>query len=244
MEENLDPDEYILKYGKDKFIDKINNPISIMDFKINFLKNKKDLTQTVDKAKYAKEVLEEVNKIDDEFLKEITLKKLSTETGLDIEFLKGKLTKKEIKKINKIIIKTDKYDKAQLGLLFYMLRNKDVVKMFESQAIYFPTKEYRLLYNEIKCFIDEKKYIDVADFMSYVDQSLIKILGLVETLNFKEEYDQSIVNDFIKAIKEKNIDDQYERLSKQLTLETDEDKKLEIAKKIFEIISRREENVE
>ena len=60
LEENLDPDEYILKYGKDKFIDKVNNPISVMDFKLNYLKNDKDLTQTVDKAKYATQMLEEL----------------------------------------------------------------------------------------------------------------------------------------------------------------------------------------
>ena len=53
LEEDLDPDEYILKYGKDKFLDKINNPISVMDFKLNYLKKNKDLSQTVDKAKYA-----------------------------------------------------------------------------------------------------------------------------------------------------------------------------------------------
>ena len=95
LEENLDPDEYVLKYGKDKFLDKINNPISIMDFKLSFLKNDKDMTQTVDKAKYASEVIEQLNKIDDEILREITLKKLSQETDLDVEFLKDKLIKRD-----------------------------------------------------------------------------------------------------------------------------------------------------
>ena len=34
LEENLDPDEYIQKYGKDAFISKIENPINIMDFSL------------------------------------------------------------------------------------------------------------------------------------------------------------------------------------------------------------------
>ena len=79
LEEDLDPDDYILKYGKDKFIEKINNPMSVMDFKLNYLKNNKDLSQTVDKAKYAKEVIEQLNSIDDDILREVTLKKLSKE---------------------------------------------------------------------------------------------------------------------------------------------------------------------
>lgn len=125
LEENLDPDDYILKYGKDKFLDKINNPISIMDFKLSYLKNDKDMTQTVDKAKYASQVIEQLDKIDDEILREITLKKLSQETDLDIEFLKDKLSKKEVKEFSKptATIKMNKYKTAELGLLYYMLRS-------------------------------------------------------------------------------------------------------------------------
>ena len=141
LEENLDPDEYILKYGKDKFIDKINNPLSVMDFKLNYLKNDKDLTQTVDKAKYATEMLEELNKIDDDVLKEVTLNKISQETDLDIEFLKSKLEKKEEKIVKpKTIIKTTKYDMAQLGLLFYMLKSSDVIKWLIINLYIFPIK--------------------------------------------------------------------------------------------------------
>lgn len=40
LEENLDPDEYIIKYGKDAFLNKLDNPINIMDFKLNYLKEK------------------------------------------------------------------------------------------------------------------------------------------------------------------------------------------------------------
>ena len=42
LPENLDPDEFILKYGKDSMISKLENPINIMDFKLSYLKNNKD----------------------------------------------------------------------------------------------------------------------------------------------------------------------------------------------------------
>ena len=35
LEENLDPDEYILKYGKEKFISKIDNTISVVEYRMN-----------------------------------------------------------------------------------------------------------------------------------------------------------------------------------------------------------------
>ena len=244
LEENLDPDEYILKYGKDKFLDKINNPISVMDFKLNYLKKNKDLSQTVDKAKYAKEVIEQLNSIDDDILREITLKKLSKETDLDIEFLKDKLTKKEVTKINKPkIVQTNKYDMAQLGLLFYMLRSADVIKMFDNRTIYFPTKEYRMLAHEISYFYKNNNYINEAEFLSDLDSELVSVVGKIESLNLNENYSNNLIIDYFDAIEEKNINDECDRLTKLMNEETDLEKKAKLGQRILELVVRREKNV-
>lgn len=237
LEENLDPDEYILKYGKDKFIDKVNNPLSVMDFKLNFLKNDKDLTQTVDKAKYASEMIEELNKIDDEILREVTLNKISQETDLDIEFLKSKISKVELKLIKpKVVIKTTKYDMAQLGLLFYMLKSKEVIKMVDNKSLYFPNKDYRLLAREIISFYKMKGYIDVAELLTDLDDSMLKTVGLTESLEFKDEYTNDIINDYINAINEINIENECERLERLMQEETDIEKKQEIGNRILSIL--------
>lgn len=237
LEENLDPDEYILKYGKDKFIDKLNNPLSVMDFKLNFLKNDKDLTQTVDKAKYASEMIEELNKIDDEILREVTLNKISQETDLDIEFLKSKISKVELKLIKpKVVIKTTKYDMAQLGLLFYMLKSKEVIKMVDNKSLYFPNKDYRLLAREIISFYKMKGYIDVAELLTDLDDSMLKTVGLTEALEFKDEYTNDIINDYINAINEINIENECERLERLMQEETDIEKKQEIGNRILSIL--------
>ena len=245
LEENLDPDEYVLKYGKDKFLDKINNPISIMDFKLSFLKNDKDMTQTVDKAKYASEVIEQLNKIDDEILREITLKKLSQETDLDVEFLKDKLIKKDSKKevVKKPLPKLNKYEKAQLGLLYYMLKSGEVIQMVKNRSINLPTKEYRLLEREIEYFYDNNNYINVADFLTDLDESMVPVVGQVLEQNLKDEYTNNLIIDYMNAIIEKNIDDEIDRLSKLIYAETDESKQAEMLKKIVELKGRRENNV-
>ncbi len=245
LEENLDPDEYVLKYGKDKFLDKINNPISIMDFKLSFLKNDKDMTQTVDKAKYASEVIEQLNKIDDEILREITLKKLSQETDLDVEFLKDKLIKKDSKKevVKKPLPKLNKYEKAQLGLLYYMLKSGEVIQMVKNRSINLPTKEYRLLEREIEYFYNNNNYINVADFLTDLDESMVPVVGQVLEQNLKDEYTNNLIIDYMNAIIEKNIDDEIDRLSKLIYAETDESKQAEMLKKIVELKGRRENNV-
>ena len=124
LEEDLDPDEYISKYGKERFLGKLENPINVMDFKLFYLKKQKNLSSEQDVAKYVSDVLEELTKIDDDILKELTLQKISKESKLDIEFLKAQLASKEIPK--KVEEKKDpkkkinKYDKAQMYLLYYM----------------------------------------------------------------------------------------------------------------------------
>ena len=217
-----------------------------MDFKLNYLKNNKDMTQTVDKAKYASEVIEQLNKIEDDILREITLKKLAKETDLDVEFLKDKLEKKEIKEVIKPvkIVKTNKYTMAELGLLYYMLRSGEVIKMFDNRTVYFPTKEYRLLAHEISYFYKNNGYINEADFLSDLDESMIKVVGEIEQLDLKDEYTNDLIIDYINAIEEKNIEDEMNRLEKLQREETDEVKKAEIGQKIVNLMARRQRNIE
>jgi hypothetical protein len=110
--------------------------------------------------------------------------------------------------------------------------------------IYFPDKECRELYNEIKCFINDFGYINEADFLSYIDDTLNKIVGNILTLDYKEEYSENMVADFIKTIQEKNITDQCNRLKREMENTQDIDKKIEISQRIVDIMVRREENGE
>ena len=61
LEENLDPDDYIKKYGKEKFISKLNSPLNVMEFKMNYLKGKHNLNDTVELANYINECIKELN---------------------------------------------------------------------------------------------------------------------------------------------------------------------------------------
>ncbi len=244
LEDNLDPDDYILKKGKEKFIGKINEAMSVTDFKMIYHKNLFDLNSTEDKAKYVKKMIDELNKIDDEILREITIKKLSIETDLTEEFLKSKLLKVEAPKERNIkIIETNKYIKAQAGLIFYMLRNKEIIKIIDNRSVYFPDKNYRLLMQEIIYFYRKNNYIDVADILISLKNESIKLVGFIESLNFKENYEDAMIEDFIFAIDEKNTQDECMRLSKKMNQELNEDEKLRIGQKIMEILARREKDV-
>ena len=93
LEENLDPDDYILKYGKDKFNIKLENAISLLDFKIERLKKGKNMTNAEDLADYLSSVIEEISKEKNEILVELLLNRIASETKVDIQILRKRLDK-------------------------------------------------------------------------------------------------------------------------------------------------------
>ena len=251
LEDGLDPDEYIKKHGQHQFIQKLNNPINIMDFKISYYKGNQDLTDNEQMAKYLNNIINELSKIDDEILKELTLKKISEEAKIDITILRNKLSASTSNKQPSTVevkvektLKIDKYTKAEKNLLYYMLKNKEVIKLYNKNITFMPTERYRHLAKEISYFYKTYNYIDVADFLSFVNDSLslIKTIGEVESLNLKDEYTIDEINDYINVIKEYNIKFECNRLKEKIHAEFDPIKKAAIAQKIVELKVRGEQN--
>ena len=241
LEENLDPDEYILKYGKEQFVRKLENPINIMDFKLNYLKNKKDFSSNNDVAAYVKEVLKELEKTDDVVLRELTIQKLSQETHLEEQFLKDQMQEQKEEPVvvapPKPNVKLTKYEQAEKNLIYYMLESPEVIQLYQKHITYMPTKQYRLLAVQIACFYKDYKCIQVADFMTAIqnDEELTNTLNEILALHLKEEYTINEIMDYIKTIHEYGVKFQCKRLKEMMQMEIDPMKKAEIGQKIVEL---------
>ena len=61
--EEKDPDEYIIKRGAEAFKNKVENPISVLEFKMKILKSNKDMQNIEDITAYLEETLKEISKI-------------------------------------------------------------------------------------------------------------------------------------------------------------------------------------
>ena len=238
LEENLDPDEYIIKYGKEAFERKINNPISIMDFEMAYLKNGKNLNNAEDQAKYINEVIEEINKINDDILKEITIKKIVDETKIDEKIIRNHLIKKtKIIKKDKPIPKMSKYEQAERKIVYFMLKSPEIIKMYDKKVTYMPTREYRLLAREISAYYHEYNYINEADFIDYIEENT----NLTETINKvnkninTEDYTLEEINDYINVIKEYNVNNAIKRMQNKMHEIADPLKKAELAQKIIDL---------
>ena len=248
LPENLDPDEYIKKYGKESFIEKLDNPINIMDFKLNYLKKGKNLSSDIDKANYVNDILKELEQVKDDVLIELTLKKLSIESGLDIEFLRSKIQKVEevLKEEPKKVIKVNKYEQAEKELIYYMLRSVDAINVYNDYVTNIREKKYRFLARNILQFYKEFGKIDVAAFIDTIqdNKEALEVVGEISAMDLKADITKEDLKDYAKVIQEGNYLDAVEKLKEELSRADSLEEKVKLSEEIRKLRVRRMKDVE
>lgn len=241
LPDNLDPDEYILKNGKDSYMSLLENAISYSDYKINYLKEGKNLLSVEDQTTYINNVIDEISKEKDEIKQELLLNKLSKEFNLDVEILKNKLQNKEkcskIETLNKEPIKKqklDRYQKATYLILYTMLNSYNAAIKYEKELNFLPTRPARYLANEIIYYYKKNQSLVLADFMSTLQDKEEMDIMLKEVLSYVEldEVDFNAIDEYISVIKGYNSNRATKRLMEQLRNEPDPVKKALIAEQI------------
>lgn len=248
LEENLDPDEYIQKYGFDRISAKLDNPMNIMDFKLSHYKESVNFENSIEKADYVKKIINELSKIDEPILRELTIQKLSLDSNLDKDFLKEQLQNLDDKNKKEVIDvplkeekKYSKYDIAERALIYYMLKNKEVIKIYNNKMPYMPDEKYRLLAREIVSYYKINGIINTADLiteLSKYNKDLVNVVGDIESSPLKEEYSLDEINDYIDVIIEYNIKTKYKSIKEDMKKEPDPLKRAEIAQQMVELKMR------
>lgn len=244
LEDDLDPDEYIIKNGKEAFLNKIDTSINVIDYKLNLLKKNKNFHNLEDISEYIDNSIKELVKVNDDILVELTLKKFEAEYKIDYEILKKKYetynNKKDIKEVK--VIKNNKkvitiYEKAERSLIYYMLKSVDVLTLVEHNISYFPSMEIRYLSNEIIDFYHKYGKIDVADFISFISskEELLKVLYEILNMDMKDEYTNLEIEDYISVIKKYFKKSKISKLEKSLKEETDPLKQAKILSEIMAV---------
>lgn len=239
-----DPDEFIIKYGQEKFSSLVESALNYSDFKINFLKKGVNFNSDLELTNYINSVLKEVSNIKDEIRREIILKKLAIETNLSyntlekrlneyLEFqkvLEEKVVKKEVVQPNKM----SKYEKAAYALIYGMVNDPWVIRKFEKEDVRLMTKELRSLASEIAYYYQKFGTINMADFYTYLTdkEELLVVYNFITNIDYEEEINVKAIEDYIEAIKEYNVRQEIKRLNDLIKKENDPIEKAKIAEKI------------
>ena len=244
LEDNLDPDDYIIKYGKNTMLEKINNPMNVMDYKLSYHSNNKDLSNNQDLSKFINEMLDELKKLDDDIYIELTLKKLSDISKLSVEVLKQKLKENnQVKKVENnnvpILKKThlNKYEIAERNLIYYMLNDKNVVLKYNREQISFSNKSYDELANNIISYIKQFKEIDLSSIITYYrnDESISSKINELLNYNISDNYTEQQIDDYIRVIKERKTKQQMSKLKNNINLVQSKEEQKNILKQMIEL---------
>ena len=196
-----DPDEFIVKYGPERFGKQVEKAISLVEYKVKILSKNLNLEIANDKIKFLKEIAKVLSRIENDIEKEVYIDKIAKEYVISKEAIYAEINKLEnmnnkgskilerakpkleIKENNIIDEQTDKREK----LVIYLLIN-------------YPEKSYNII----------KKNIGIADFKSEQNQNIVK--KLYEEL----EKGNSNINGIIDMLRRRRTKSYYGNYGRRL----------------------------
>ena len=242
---DMDPDEYIIKEGKDSFLYQISNATNLIDYKMELLKKNKDFGNIKDISSYVNSALKELVYEKDDIVVELNLKKLATSFDIDYDNLVNKYeklkndnnNKDSYVKVNKPKKVYNRYGQAECYLIYYMLKDDRVINMVEKRVGYFPDKNIRELSNEIIYYFHKYGIINVADFISYISdkEEILKTLKDIFAMNIKDDFQEREIEDYIFVVNEYHKEVKINDLNKKLKEEKDPLKQAKISLEIMKI---------
>ena len=238
-----DPDEYIRIKGVDALKDNIKHALKYIDFKLEYLKNNKNLNNMEDLIIYVKEVISSLNNEDD-LTKELVISKISKDYEIDAEILKQELNnkivqdaKKETPKKEVTKPKISKYQNAVSKILYSMMCDPTYITVYKNRLGYFKEKKERMLASEIVYYNTVHNNINIADFLTYMmpQEELFAFINEIisennNTIVSLDEFN-SCVDVVLKILKKDEIVELKEKIKQEL----DVNKKLELIAKLTEL---------
>ena len=162
-----DPDEFVVKYGPERFLKQVDNAISLVEYKVKVLKSNLNLEQPNDKIKFLKEIANVLSKIDNNIEKEVYADKIAKEYKVSKEAIYAEINKLE--KANKPASKLLEKSKPRIEVKTQNIINEQIDKR-EKLAIYllinYPNESYEII----------RRNININDFKNEKNKNIVKKL--------------------------------------------------------------------
>ncbi len=244
-----DPDEFVVKYGPERFNKYVENAISLIEFKIKILKKNLNLENANDKIKFLKEIAKLLSRVNSDLEKEIYLDKISKTYNISKEAVQAEINKllysdskgaKVLDKPFKTFIKKEEskenvseIDKKREDMIIYLL-------------ITYPEKSFKILKNEIKIeniqneinrkiikkLYEELEKGDINNILDKIeDIEEVNYLSGIMAQDFEIVDEQKAIDDIINIYTKKKLINKRNEILKKIessgTASNDEMKNLE-----------------
>ena len=119
-----DPDEFVTKYGPERFQKCVDNAISLVEYKIKMLKQNLNLEIVNDKIKFLNEIAKILAKVTNNMEREVYVDKISIDYHISKEAIYSE--------INKLLYKNTENDKKTSNTVKAVITNKQETKIDET----------------------------------------------------------------------------------------------------------------
>jgi DNA primase len=224
MPDGMDPDDYINKYGTEKFrSDVIGASLTLMSFKLQYLRKGKNLSDEGERIQYIEEVIKVISGLPKAVERDHYLRQLSEEFNLSLDAVKQQQyqTYRQIQKkkdndrplwhnnsrnSSSILNKPLKtaFHNAERFLLAHMLKSIDITERVENTVGgAFNIEEYSAVAAYLYSYYKEGNSPDVSDFMQRInDSKLLKIVSELAMMDINSEVTDQELNDYINKVLE------------------------------------------
>ena len=245
---NQDPDEILETNGKEYLASFITNALSSFEFLLDYQARITNLNNYEEKKQFLIKMSAHIQNMDNQFDRDFYIDKLAKLADVAPSIVESLLNneptiKPVVKSYKPRFVKPtqviDKYLQAQQGLLYYMMQNKKMAKMYESKLGFMIDKSYQLIANYILDYYNRNESLNVADFLDYLpDENFQKVIIAIAQLDLPKTNDNHAVEDYISLVKEKIILEKIEMLIAQMNQSIDLEQKNKLA---IEIVNLKKE---
>ena len=175
-----DPDEFVVKYGPERFQMYVDKAISLVEFKVKMLKRSLDLDNVNDKIKFLNEVAKIVAKVENSMEREVYVDKISLEY-----------------KVSKDAIY------AEINKLLYA--NSRTEQKLEKKVV--PVKNISIQQDEQPVDVKTKRLESLVIYLliNYPDKSFERLKKLIDNNVIKIERNKAIINKLYEEHEKGNI---------------------------------------
>ncbi|MFR8104335.1 MAG: DNA primase [Clostridia bacterium] len=161
-----DPDEFVVKYGPERFQKYVDNAISLVEFKVKTLKKNLNIDNVNDKIKFLNEIAKILSKVDNSIEKEVYVDKIAKEYGISNEAIYA-----EIDKLTRTNVASKKVLEKPIAVV---ARKKEKEQQVPKRILRIEDTVISLLLNpEAEAYKKIKDNILPEDFKSEINQKIV-----------------------------------------------------------------------
>lgn len=243
LPEKLDPDEYVKKYGAEKYLEEVKGALTPTDFFLKRLEQKYNLDNDREKIAYLGEAVKEIAQVRNPVEQDMYTEKLAKSSGVSIASLKANLAK-ERRRNNRARNHVRNSQKnspdypidvplpgdedvpteqsvveknpSQTRLLYLFIHSTDAQKYMLEGQFHFPNQDFETLAQDWLKYAETHENPQIDGFLDFIPEQLQGIIVDAEMAQMPKDSTIQEVDALVLALKRRNIYSRLNELQAQL----------------------------